>query len=58
MNLPNDPIMLLSFINTQLRDNYSSFAELCRTNGLSEKEIADKLSLIGYDYNSELNQFK
>ena len=58
MNLPNDPVMLLSFINTQLRDNYSSLTELCTANDLSEKEIADKLSLIGYDYNSELNQFK
>ena len=58
MNLPNDPIMLLSFINTQLRDNYSSFTELCNANDFSEKEIADKLSLIGYEYNSELNQFK
>jgi len=58
MNLPNDPVMLLSFINTQLRDNYSSFAELCTANDLPEKEIADKLSLIGYEYNSELNQFK
>ena len=27
-NLPNDPAMLLSFVNTQLRDNYPSFSEL------------------------------
>ena len=26
-NLPNDPAMLLSFVNTQLRDNYPSFSE-------------------------------
>ena len=29
MELPNDPMMLFSFINTKLRDNYSSLDELC-----------------------------
>ena len=28
MNLPKDPVMLLSFVNTQLRDNYSNLEEL------------------------------
>lgn len=27
--LPNDPVMLLSFVNTQLRDHYASFCEFC-----------------------------
>ena len=30
-NLPKDPVMLLSFVNMQLRDNYSSLTELCKT---------------------------
>ena len=29
MTLPEDPMMLLSFINMKLRDNYSSRDELC-----------------------------
>ena len=28
MALPKDPVMLLSFVNTQLRDNYSGLKEL------------------------------
>ena len=26
--IPKDPVMLMSFLNTQLRDNYSSFEDL------------------------------
>ena len=29
MSLPNDPMMLFSFINMKLRDNYSSLDDLC-----------------------------
>lgn len=57
MNIPSDPVILLSFINTQLRDNYSSLSEFCKTNDVDEKKITDKLSLIGYEYNPENNRF-
>ena len=39
MNLPNDPIMLMSYLNTQLRDNYPSLEELCKSMCLDETEI-------------------
>ena len=57
MNIPSDPVIMLSFINTQLRDNYSSLDDLCKAFDVEKKEIADKLSLIGYEYNSDTNQF-
>lgn len=57
MNIPSDPVILLSFINTQLRDNYQSLSELCKANDIDENEITDKLSLIGYEYNPMNNQF-
>ena len=59
--LPQDPVMLLSYINTQLRDNYKSLDDLADGLDISEdekKNIVDKLSAIGYEYNSESNQFK
>ena len=43
MNIPNDPIMLLSFINTQLRDNYSSLTELVKSADADEKEIKNNI---------------
>ena len=55
--MPKDPVMLLSFINTQLRDNYNSLEELCKSYMVSEKEITDKLKTINYEYNTEKNQF-
>ena len=39
MNIPKDPAMLLSFINTQLRDFYPSVEELCSALSLSKEEL-------------------
>ena len=57
MTLPNDPIILLSYINTQLRDNYPSLDELCQSLDLNEKNIIDKLRAVGYLYDSNINSF-
>ncbi len=57
MNIPKDPAMLLSYINTQLRDNYLSLEELCKSLCLDEKEITGKLESTGYLYDKEKNQF-
>lgn len=57
MNIPKDPVILLSYINTQLRDYYSSFEELCKSLCLNEEEITGKLKSTGYLYNKEKNQF-
>ena len=58
MNLPKDPVILLSVINTLLRDKYKSFDELCDDYNIKESEITSKLNLIGNSYNDKLNQFK
>ena len=56
-HLPNDPFILLSYINTKLRDNYSSLAMLCEDLNVSRKELETRLATIGYTYNSTLNKF-
>lgn len=58
MNIPNDPIMLLSFINMKLRDIYPSLEALCDDMDISESEITEKLRAVGYEYDSKANQFK
>lgn len=58
MYIPNDPVMLLSYVNTQLRDNYSSFEDLCDSLDIDGEEVKGKLEGIGYFYNPEVNQFK
>ena len=55
--MPKDPVMLLSFTNTQLRDNYSSLKEMALAYMVSEQEIIDKLSAINYEYDKDLNKF-
>lgn len=56
-NLPNDPIMLLSVINTKLRDYYQNIDALCDDMGVDKQEIIDKLASVGYNYDEELNKF-
>lgn len=56
-NLPNDPMILLSYINTQLRDNFSSLDELCQSLDVEKADIEAKLNTIDYSYNPALNKF-
>lgn len=55
--LPGDPILLLSYLNTQLRDFYPSLADLCAALDVSETLITEKLSAIDYHYDRETNRF-
>lgn len=57
MNIPKDPVILLSFINTRLRDDYTSLDELCASLGLERGELDSKLALIDYHYSETENQF-
>lgn len=57
MTIPNDPMMLLSYVNTQLRDFYPSLDEMCRALDIDGKEIIEKLKSIDYEYDSEINKF-
>ncbi len=56
-NMPKDPMMLLSFVNTSLRDKGIDLEELCKSFGVDRKEIEEKLDKLGYSYNNELNRF-
>ena len=56
-NLPNDPMMLLSFLNTRMRDEHVTLDKLCNQFQVNRKEIEEKLDKMGYTYNNELNKF-
>ena len=57
-SLPKDPVILLSYINTLLRDEYSSLSTLCEDRQVDEEELQKTLSSIGYAYDSTLNRFR
>lgn len=58
MSLPNDPIMLLSVINTMLRDRYNSLDALCEGEDLAKNALEHRLATVGYKYMPETNQFR
>ena len=55
--LPNQPMILLSFVNTKLRDDYASLDELCDDFHVAKDEIEEKLASIDYEYDEGLNKF-
>lgn len=56
--LPQDPYILLSVVNTKLRDEYPSLEYLCVGMDVDESELTKTLSGVGYAYDSGTNQFK
>ena len=57
MKLPEDPVMLLSFVNMKLRDQYASLDDLCDDLNVLSVELEEKLGEIGYFYNAKDNRF-
>lgn len=56
-NLPQDPAILLSYINTKLRDEYSDLDALCEGLGIDRGTLVDRLGEAGFEYSPENNKF-
>lgn len=56
--LTKDPILLLSVVNTKLRDYYPSLDALCDDMDVSREVLEEKLGMIDYRYDAEKNQFE
>ncbi|WP_300415609.1 DUF4250 domain-containing protein [uncultured Oscillibacter sp.] len=57
MTLPKDPAILLSFVNTRLRDEFPSLDELCAALDADRAELESTLAELDYRYSPERNQF-
>ena len=55
--IPQDPIMLFSFVNMKLRDYYKSLEQLCDDMDINQEELTTKLSEAGFEYSEELKKF-
>lgn len=55
--IPNDPAILLSYVNTKLRDEYASLDIMCDDLQLNRAELEQKLEAIDYKYDEALNKF-
>lgn len=56
--IPNDPYMLLSWLNLKLRDEYDSFEELCRSEDADAEKIHEKMAAIGAVYDEAEKRFR
>lgn len=54
----NDNFLLLSLVNTKLRDTYENLSDLCEEEGYEEEEVLSRLGKIGYFYDEKANAFK
>lgn len=56
--LPSDPAILLSLINTRLRDDYASLDDCCESLGMDRSALEEKLGEIGFRYDPLQNRFR
>ena len=57
MSIPGDPIILLSYTNTQLRDQYATLEEFCESNEIDVETLCENLGRLDYHYDEVTNQF-
>ena len=55
--IPKAPVILRSFVNTKLRDEYASLADLCTALDADEAAILDALAGLDYRYDPVHNRF-
>ena len=49
--------MLVSYINTGLRDKYEDLEDMASSEGFDVKEITERLAAAGFVYSDELRRF-
>lgn len=57
MELPKDPMILLSVVNTKIRDYYHSLDALCEDLQIEKSTIEEPLRGIDYEYDETRHQF-
>lgn len=58
MTLPNDPFILFSYLNTQLRDKGITLTEFCAEHALDAETLRKKLEAAGFRYDEAQRRFR
>lgn len=58
MTIPKDPMILLSFLNMKLRDEYPGLEELCKAEDINQEAIEEELAKNDFHYDAVQKQFK
>lgn len=53
-----DPHLLVGLVNTELRNKAKSLSDLCKTHGLKQKELVERLASADYHFKEETKQFR
>ncbi|MFT6179004.1 MAG: hypothetical protein ACJA16_004674 [Akkermansiaceae bacterium] len=53
-----DPHLLVGLVNTELRNNASSLDDLCKTHGLDQAKLIERLGGADYRFSEEAGQFR
>lgn len=56
--LPKDPVMLMSFVNMKLRDEYRTLEDFCAVYALKEADLKAQLEAAGFDWMPDIRQFR
>ena len=56
-SLPKDPMLLLSVVNTKIRDQYHTLDTLCEDLQIDKNELIDVLKGIDYEYDESIHRF-
>ena len=56
--LPKDPMILLSYVNTRLRDDYPTLDALCEDLDVSREALETQLNAVGFVYDERQNRFR
>ena len=56
--IPKDPMILLSWVNTRLRDEYPDLDALCEDRELDRAALEETLAEAGFRYDAGQNRFR
>ena len=56
--LPKDPVMLMSFVNMKLRDEYRTLEDFCAVYGIDEFELKARMAAAGFKWMPGIRQFR
>ena len=56
--IPKDPMILLSWLNTRLRDEYPDLDALCEDQDLDRAALEEKLLSAGFRYDEAQKRFR
>ena len=56
--MPKDPVMLMSFVNMKLRDEYRTLEDFCTAFGIDETKLKAQMEAAGFEWMPGIRQFR